>query len=289
METRARTGVTANRDMILHRIDPRSALAPFVELLWYYDIPPRPVEGRTKERVLPTGTFEFVFNLSEDRIRIYESHEIGRALSLSGAIACGVHSRYFCLDGERTGRVVGAHFKPGGAYPLFQNSAATFANRHVDLAEIFGPAITRLRRELMGFETPQSVFARVETFLLEHIDMNRAITPGVARLLDIWGTDPFREAVAAVQREHPISRKGFIAAFKRQVGLAPKKFSRVLRFQAVLKEIENADEVRWADIAHRCGYYDQSHFSRDFKSFSGLSPGQYRARVGSNPNHVTVG
>jgi len=276
--------------MIIRGIDVDSPLNGLVDVLWYFDTSSGKlshVRQNSKEKVLPTGTFEFVFNLSNDRIHVYGYDDPEHPIELSGAIICGVHSRYFLLDSERNGRVVGAHFKPGGIYPLLRQSAAELTNRHINLEEIFGPSAGLFRRGLALLNTEEAIFNALEGFLVKLINPRKIISPSVARLLEAWEVNPFCKPSPG-PHELNITQKGLIGAFKRQVGLTPKKYSCVLRFQAVLKEIESGQVINWADIALRCGYYDQAHFGRDFRSFSGFSPGEYRARVGPNPNHVVA-
>ena len=61
------------------------------------------------------------------------------------------------------------------------------------------------------------------------------------------------------------SPKQFIQLFKKYVGLTPKQFHRIMRFNEILKLIKNNETILWTTIAADCGYFDQSHFIRDFK------------------------
>jgi AraC-like DNA-binding protein len=73
------------------------------------------------------------------------------------------------------------------------------------------------------------------------------------------------------------------------VGLTPKRFLRVTRFQRVIESLScRTAVVDWADLAVRCGYYDQSHFVHDFRSFSGFTPAAYLAIQTSHLNHLPV-
>ena len=67
------------------------------------------------------------------------------------------------------------------------------------------------------------------------------------------------------------------ARFKRAVGVSPKVLCRIYRLGALLQAIEPAEAVSWTDFAHRFGFYDQAHFNREFRRFSGLTPRQYLA------------
>ncbi len=85
------------------------------------------------------------------------------------------------------------------------------------------------------------------------------------------------------------SQKHFIDMFKRQVGIAPKAYLRIIRFQKAINEIEERKEVNWSIISQDCGFYDQAHFINDFKFFSGFTPEEYVHRKNDILNYVPVG
>ena len=70
--------------------------------------------------------------------------------------------------------------------------------------------------------------------------------------------------------------------FREQLGVPPKTMARILRFQKAVRLLGTSTQLRWAEIALRCGYYDQAHFNRDFRDFAGASPGEFLAQRISN-------
>ena len=84
------------------------------------------------------------------------------------------------------------------------------------------------------------------------------------------------------------SQRHFNQLFADEVGLTPKRFLRVRRFQRVIASVAGRESVDWADLALRCGYYDQSHFVHDFRSFSGLTPAAYLSHRTPHLNHLPV-
>ena len=72
------------------------------------------------------------------------------------------------------------------------------------------------------------------------------------------------------------------------VGMPPKRFVRVRRFQAAVRTLHRGVNVPWAELALACGYYDQSHFANDFHAFSGMDPTTYSRRQGPWQNHVPI-
>jgi transcriptional regulator GlxA family with amidase domain len=95
-------------------------------------------------------------------------------------------------------------------------------------------------------------------------------------------------AVAAVTERIGMSARCFIEAFRNEVGMTPKAYCRVRRFQQIIRQAWGQREVDWAAVAGSCGYYDQAHFIHDFKQFCGLTPSVYLARRGRHPSHVPV-
>jgi AraC-like DNA-binding protein len=95
-------------------------------------------------------------------------------------------------------------------------------------------------------------------------------------------------AVNDVVRASGYSHRGLVAIFRRAVGLTPKRYCRVLRFQRVLRRIAADREAAWADIALAAGYSDQPHFAREFREFTGVTPEAYRRAFSGATHHVKV-
>ena len=99
--------------------------------------------------------------------------------------------------------------------------------------------------------------------------------------------------ISAVTEQIGLSDRRFIQLFFSQVGMTPKRFCRVQRFQQVLRKITGssataAAAIDWPEIALTCGYFDQSHFIHDFRAFSGINPSTYVANKTQFQNHVAL-
>jgi AraC-like DNA-binding protein len=94
--------------------------------------------------------------------------------------------------------------------------------------------------------------------------------------------------VSDVADEVGLSARRFIELFKDEVGLAPKLFCRVRRFQRAVRLVHGRTDVDWADVALDCGYFDQAHLIHEFREFSGLSPTAYLRVRSSHLNHVPL-
>jgi AraC-like DNA-binding protein len=164
--------------------------------------------------------------------------------------------------------------------------ASELANAHISLEDLWGLLAADLRDELLYSLTAEAQFRILEKYLLLRMANARPMNPAVQYSYAIIRQDECHESVAAIARQTNMSAKHFIQLFKDEVGLTPKKYSRLLRFQKALRIIRQSHSIDWSDVAMVCGYYDQSHFIKEFSSFSGLTPTAYRQINSFHPNHL---
>lgn len=271
--------------MINRTYIPPPPLSDFVALFWYYD---GYITPHAKERLLPTATTELVINLREDRIETYSRNQVAQPLTFRGAVICGPHSEYFVIETNQETSVIGVHFKPGGAFPFFKLPAGELHNLHVSLDDLWGRIAADLREQVLEARTPEAKFQILENYLLAQLAKPLVRHPAVEFALNEFHSVPHTRTISDVTDQIGLSARRFIQVFNEQVGLTPKLFCRVRRFQEVLQQIGMSSEVDWADVAFSCGYFDQAHFIRDFQAFSGFTPTTWLALRGENINHVPL-
>lgn len=261
--------------MLFAAYKPASALSGLIENFWIYEGYASP---HLKERIFPSGTFELVFNLRDDELRIYDDTYIARCTRFSGAIVSGPYSGFFVTDAAEEASVMGVHFKPGGAFPFLGLSADELANTHVDLSDVWGRYAGEVRERLSLAHSARSRFRLLESILLSRLPPVEH-HPAVSLALHGLHFDRSRAVVRKLARQAGLSDRRFIDVFRFEVGVNPKLFNRILRFQHVLAEVHRIPEPHWGQLALEQGYFDQSHLIRDFIAFSGLSPADYLRSV----------
>ncbi len=268
-----------------YRHIPAPPLSEFVELLWLYEGYQQP---HKKERLLPDGSMELVINLNEDLTRVYDPHDTGKFQTLRGSVVVGAHSEFFVIDTAEQHTVAGVHFKPGGAFPFLDLPASELHNTLVSLEDLWGRLADQLRERLLEAATPQAKFRVLEQALLAQAAERLERHPAVAFALHEFHGLPHTRTIADVTGQIGLSAKRFIQVFSNEVGLTPKLFCRVRRFQQVLRLIGSGRPVAWAAVAADCGYFDQAHFIHDFRAFSGINPSTYIAQRTEHLNHVPM-
>jgi AraC-like DNA-binding protein len=272
--------------MLFRTYHPAPPLGDFVEVLWLYEGFARPAHER--ERLLPDGSVEVVFNLAEDKIRLYDRENTEKFRTFHGSIISGPHTQFFVIDTAEQDVVAGIHFKPGGAYPFLKMPSGELHNQHVGLEEIWGPLAGLVREELLGAKTADERLRILERGLWLAAGGALGRHPAVAFALNEFSRAPGERKIAEVTNQIGLSARRFIEVFHKEVGLTPKLFCRVRRFQKVLPHIQREREIDWAQIALECGYYDQAHFIHDFQAFSGINPRAYLAACTPHLNHVPM-
>ena len=259
-------------DTILNFYKPKPPLSKFVDSFWLCD----GYEAEQKsERILPTGTLELVINLRQNELLFYDSAGSENCSRLSGSVVSGAHGRGFAPDTPQEVCIVGVHFKPGGAFPFLGLPAGELADTHLDLETIWGLSAGRLRERLCEARTSVERFQLLQDALLSRLCDDVEQHYAVATALETFWKNQAGPTVREAAKYLGLSQRRFIQVFKAEVGLTPKLFSRIQRFQQTRTLIRQNPSPNWAALAVDLGYFDQSHLIREFLEFSGLSPTDY--------------
>ncbi len=260
---------------------PSPALAEFVESLWWFT----GELAHARERIVPDGAMGLLVNLDEDELRSYHGDELASVERVTGAALCGAWGHSFGIDTAEQRCIAGVSFKPGGAAPFFHAPASETAEQHVALEALWGRGARSVRERLLEAESPEAALETLESLLLSHLA--RPLAPDPALRFAVAALER-GAAVGAVQERLGLAPKRFIARFRNGVGLTPKRFARVRRFQRVLESLPPDGRVDWCDVAARCGYFDQAHLIRDFRELAGMTPTEYRPHAPDRRDHVAV-
>jgi AraC-like DNA-binding protein len=262
-----------NIDTIFNFYKPKPPLSKFVDNFWLYE----GHEAEQKiERILPTGTLELVINLRQNELRFYDPERPENCSRFSGAIVSGAHGRGITPDAEEA--IIGVHFKPGGAFPFLGLPAGDLTDTHVDLESIWGLSAGRLRERLCEATTSAERFQLLADALMTRLRHGVEQHYAVSTALEMFGKNQARPTVREAAKYLGLSQRRFIQVFKAEVGITPKLFSRIQRFQQTRTFIQQNPSPNWVALALDLGYFDQSHLIREFLEFSGLSPTAYLNR-----------
>jgi AraC-like DNA-binding protein len=248
---------------------PCSALQPYVKWLWLAEAyVPGPHD---QERILPTGESALVIDLGSRGVAGFS----------------GPHSRSFVIDVASQFSVAGVQFAPGGAFPFVDIPQVETVDQHVPLGSLSNWPAT-FRERVLEARTPQQRLDVIEAALVAMVARGRGLHPAIRYAVRVLEPGTATLPVADLVDRVGLSHRRFLDLFAAQVGLTPKRFARVRRFQHALRRLRAGGPVHWADVALSCGYYDQAHFIHEFKEFSGVNPTTYQGLGGLYANHLRI-
>lgn len=260
--------------MHFSRVRPTGGSASFVE--WYWTTKSdNPAPQRVK--IIPDGFPEMVFHYG-DPYRIWLKGRWRR----QGRFLLGGQLTQHCFL-ENTGRseIFGITFKPAALTHLFSLPMKAYAGNVVNLATVPGPW-KPLITAVFSRSTQKERIAATELFFKPYHTKFVSDHP-VEKCLAIIQQSHGTRAIKAVCEETGVTERQIERLFARYIGLSPKYFARILRFNHIFHLIQKG-QVSWADVVHLSGYYDQSHFIRDFKRFTGEDPTAFSFREKSLTN-----
>ena len=257
------------------------ALAPFVASIGY-------LEGRfshQRERSLPSGMTQLLVNLHSDELHSFDAEDHTVAQSTGGAALQGASARPCLIDPSQQRAILWVNFRLGGAYPFFPEPAPESRDLLVDLADLWGRDGATLRERLLNAGSPVEMLRTVECVLLARAARPLQRDPAISAA----GLALHRGvSVADVADRLGWTPKRLGQRFSEQIGLTPKLFGRVRRFQRLVRAAGDGADGQWARLAAECGYHDQAHLIHDFRALAGITPAAYAPRSPGEFNHVPI-
>lgn len=264
---------------------PGPALSDFVDYYGYWE---RAAGEPHRSRALPRGAAIVVIDVSGRAHVDFFSGDGRTRLDVPSAFIAGAGTASYITGIDAAQTVMTVHFKPAGALGFLGAGMGALENACVGLAEVWGRPAVLLHEQLLAAPSATHRITLVESFLLARRQIpDRTPSAEILSVLRSVECDP-SVRISQVRAEVGWSARRLSERFRAEVGLGPKAYQRVRRLQGALRRLDGATG-RGARIAADLGYFDQAHFVRDFREFTGLTPSQYTERRSWLPSHVELG
>lgn len=253
-------------------LPPSPILADAVEMFWAYDgyQPPHAFE-----RVFPSGTVELLLNLVDGRLRCHDPQTGRLTTKWNGILVTGVHHSFQLVDTAQQYSMLGVALRPGGMWRLFGISTDELTDQHASLDAILGSTARRWTERLCEMDDHTQ---RLRLLDAEFSRMKpRAMHPAVSWAAGQFIQYPDSLRIGPLAEEAGMSTRRLNELFRREIGIAPKAFARIRRFQSTLQRLRQPRATRISLLAQELGYADQAHLIREFKELSGFTPMQFTA------------
>jgi AraC-like DNA-binding protein len=261
---------------------PSPPLADYVEFFGHW----RHSGSSYRSRALPRGAVTIVFDVGRRQQLDFYTADGGTRLAVPPAVVAGPHRASYITDIAADEPAMAIHFRPAGAFPFLGIPLGDLQDAAAGLDDIWGRDGHELHERLIAAPSVAARFGILEDFLLSRARLTVRRDAGVAAALAAVEANPSVH-MAEVRRLTGLSTKRMLALFRAEVGLTPKAYARVRRLHAALRRLQS-DSAGGARVAADAGYFDQAHFVREFRSFTAMTPTQYRRQRLVLPSHVPV-
>ncbi|MBK7872801.1 MAG: AraC family transcriptional regulator [Saprospiraceae bacterium] len=253
-------------------------MAHLVSHFWEKNNPPDHKIGYETETVLPETYLNLTFSLGTPYFRFSEKDGIFEKLHTPQLAA--MHTVRNFYKHQLNNHIFGIKFLPGGLYPLVSNDFLGITDVTLDMELIFGKEVNDLADELYHLPDFEGRVACIERFLMQRLMERKLQKFNFVRLATTYlSTQNAHTDIAKVAEELNTNYKALSRTFHEVIGIAPKQFAQMQRFERALQLLFSEMQLSCTEIGYKAGYYDQAHFIREFKKFAGQTPTEYLERI----------
>jgi hypothetical protein len=247
---------------------PHPDLASLINCYWTLEVPAD--NDSQKQRIVPDGCIEIAFILGND-IKRYTS-EVEFILQ-PRAMVLGQTIEPFYIEPTGYVNTFAIRFYPYGFANFVNEPIKNLANKEIPIALLFEEKIAKeLEQKIIRATNVKQRIEIIESFLLERLNdksnVENIVKTTVNALLSTNGNAPIK----TIHKKDLSKRRQLERKFAKQIGVSPKQLGKVIRLQTALKMLLNKEEGSLTHIVYESQYYDQVHFIKGFKEFTGASP-----------------
>lgn len=255
--------------------EPSSDLESLISCYWTLEVPAE--TGAQRQRIIPDGTIEMAFILGDD-IKRYTSPSGRRAsenefIIQPRAMVLGQTIEPFYIEPTGYVNTFAIRFYPYGFANFVTMPIKTLANKETPIALLFGEkTANELEQKIIEATNSSERIEIIENFLLDKLNEKTTIDNIVKSTIDALLATKGSASISEILKEDLTKRRQMERNFIKQIGLSPKQLGKVIRLQSALKMLLNKQTENLTNIAYQSEYYDQAHFIKDFKEFTGINP-----------------
>ena len=247
---------------------PHPDLGSIISCYWTLEVPATPDSSR--QRIVPDGCIEMAFILGDD-IRRYTTTD--HFILQPRAMILGQTTEPFYI--EPTGYVdtFAIRFYPYGFANFVTVPIKDLANRETPIESLFEKHVAKeLEQYIVQAEDTKQRIEIIEHFLLERLTDKLTVDSIVKTTVDALLSTNGNAPIKFILKNDPSKRRQLERKFVKEIGVSPKQLGKIIRLQTALKMLLNNEGASLTEIAYENEYFDQAHFIKDFKEFTGINP-----------------
>lgn len=256
--------------MTYQTFEPQADLSAFINCYWTLNAPKE--AQPEKQRIVPDGCMEMIFHLGD----LYKQYiDNDNAIIQPRCFVFGQITKPLYIEPTGETNIFSVRFQAEGFTPFTAFPIHDMENTAVPLETLFGEAGTILQHKILKAASVEEQIQIAEAFLLNALtdakQLDKTIKDSVAMMLALKG----QLSIDALSENLKVNRRMLERKFASVVGVSPKQLAKIVRLQTTLKMVAKNDFKNFTAIAHDNNYYDQAHFIKEFKEFTGVSPKEF--------------
>ena len=259
------------KNLGLYFFEPHEQLKSFIQCYWVIQ-----AKKEVTHKIITDGGMGIVFNFGSSFLM---PSLVKENIKEKRYILTGPELESFDLQLDKGIYAVGIRFNPGGAYPFLKNIAFQKLNYIIELNEQHFSNIQTLYETLKSSKQKDKIQIILDNYFLQLLN-NMNVKPDywIHNVINRMEKSNNTMNIEELADEFNLSTRHFKRRFKKEVGLSPKQFLRILRIKDARKLMNTQGYNSLTDVGYKCNYFDQSHFIRDFKFFVDETPKEYIKR-----------
>lgn len=250
---------------------PQPDLSSLVKCYWTLEIDAQTYSD--KQRIIPDGCIEMAFILGDD-IRRYRTED--DFILQPRAMVLGQITEPFYIQPTGCVNSFATRFYPNGFANFVTEPIKNLANKETPLHKLFGEKNAReLEKQIITAGDTGQRIQIIESFLIQQLSTETTIDSIVQTTIDSLFASNGSSSIKNILKDDLVKRRQLERKFLNQIGISPKQLSKVIRLQTALKMLLRQTPGSLTHIAYESEYYDQAHFIKDFREFTGISPKEF--------------
>ena len=222
-----------------------------------------------RQKIVPDGFPEIIFHFGQPyKINISGTWELQTENLIAGQL-----TKYFFLENTGRSDIFGIKLKPAAVTAIFDIDMSTLKNKTVDISSFKNSKLLSLTESIRRANTHTKRIDEANT-TLKSMRLPEKLNENVNQAVELILSNKGNITVTEICRMCKISERQLERLFKLHIGLSPKFYTRIIRFSHIF-EVMQKQKISWTQVGLDSGYYDQAHFIKNFKTFTGEDPAKY--------------
>jgi AraC-like DNA-binding protein len=256
--------------MEYHEFHLTPPLSDYIQTIWAMQSESEQ-DGSPRSQIMPDGIVEIIFHYETP---LYTYQDDSKFLQPEN-FAISMMRKFVEIESSGKSGFISVRFFPWGARHFFDEPIQNFLDQTIHAEKLWGDNSALIINKIKTCANLDERFLVVQQFLLDRLNEFQKNDTSLDDAIKLIRNSKGQLSIEEACSKSGYSKKQLERKFLASVGTTPKIFSRISRFLNICQHLEDQKNKSLTELTHECGYYDQAHFIKEFKEFSGFTPKEF--------------